>query len=65
MMSRTKNGMTLFRYTTLGAVAGRSHTDSAKEADFLNTIIAISLRLQSESRYIQASRSLSRPKAFL
>jgi hypothetical protein len=30
-MSRTKNGMTLFRYATLGAVAGRSRTDSARK----------------------------------
>ena len=65
MTSRTKKRMTLRRYATLEAVVGRSRTNSANEADFLNTTIIISLRLQSESRYVQASRNLSRPKASL
>jgi len=34
-MSYTRNVMVLYRYATLGAVAGRSRTDSTREVGFL------------------------------
>jgi hypothetical protein len=47
MMSRTKKGMTLRRYGTLEAVAGRSHTDSARK---VGLIVALDRPAGSTSR---------------
>jgi hypothetical protein len=45
-----RNVTVLYRCEILGTVVGRSCTISAREADFLNRIIPIALRLQFESR---------------
>jgi hypothetical protein len=34
-MSYTRNGMVLYRTAALGAVAGRSHTDSTRGVDLI------------------------------
>jgi hypothetical protein len=65
MISHARNVMVLYRYATLGAVAGRSRTVSIREVGFLRRTILISLRLQFESRYVETFRNLSGRKASL
>jgi hypothetical protein len=64
-MSYTRHVMGLYRYATLGAVAGCSRTVPIREVGFLRRTILISLRRQFESRYVETFRNLSGRKASL